>query len=38
MLFMTVENKKDVYADLLIVRDRRDRTLVFYKKGKIQKV
>ena len=29
MLFMTVENKKDVYSDLLIVQDWRDRTLVF---------
>ena len=29
MLFMTVENNKDVYSDLLIVQDWRDRTLVF---------
>ena len=29
MLFMTVKNNKDVYSNLLIVRDRRDRTLVF---------
>ena len=29
MLFMTVKNNKDLYSDLLIVRDRRDRTLVF---------
>ena len=29
MLFMTVENNKDVYSDLLIVQDWRDRALVF---------
>ena len=29
MLFMTVKDNKDVYSNLLIVRDRRDRTLVF---------
>ena len=29
MLFMTVKDNKDVYSNLLIVRNRRDRTLVF---------
>ena len=30
MLFMTVENNKDLYSDLLIIRDRRDHcTLLF---------
>ena len=29
ILFMTVKNNKDVYSDLLIVRDSSDRNLVF---------
>ena len=32
MLFMMVKNNKDVYFDLLIVRDQRGRTLVFLSK------